>query len=677
MTDSLPASLSEDQRATLDAFAAFVASPDDSVFIMSGAAGTGKTTLIGQMVEAARSLNRQTHLAALTGRAATIAKVRTGRDATTLHSFLYRFDPRASKVVEGLPQLVFSLRDPRDDTVSVLFVDEASMLGSGPSGELATMQFGSGNLAADLVGYWFTRSSSIGRPSKLVLVGDPFQLPPVGNDESIAFSSGWQALVDDVVGSRLSTVRADLNTVHRQGLGGVLDLATRYRDAMEVGDFRTIPMPPIDDAEVRAHATEGASLLPWARQVAADPHSHAIIAYTNAGVAVWNRRVRQERWGDADAPIRAGDVVVTTRHDPRSGLDNGELLQVETADAEISVIAHLGREVHLRQVAVQSASGGQVFDALLADGTLDSPDRTMSRDDSQVLWVDFTQRHRGLRDSTPEFWDAVRRDPILNPIVAKYGYALTGHKAQSGQWERVVVDFAAFPMAPDSEHGFRWAYTAITRARSGLDLIDQPHRSPFSRLTSGAPGSTSDAIQDADSGLSALARRERAEGAVVAWAASHAFRLTLIGRKDYNTRYELAREGRVALFDVYFGKDGIATNRLPVRSDPEPMDDLMPPISLLERASMEGMARPRDPRVDDALKTIENALRADQLSVHFRRAPDWAVELEVGIESAEEVGVLVLHFRKSGVFSSPTWKRAPSEEVRMRVGLVLERLARA
>lgn len=677
MTDSFPGSLSEDQRATLDAFVSFLASPEDSVFILSGAAGTGKTTLVRQMVEAARHLNRQTHLAALTGRATTIARVRTGGDATTLHSFLYRFDPRASKVVEGVPQLVFSLRDPVDGMASVLFVDEASMLGSGPAAEFATMRFGSGHLAADLLRYWFGRSGPNRPSSKLVLVGDPYQLPPVGDDESIAFSpSGWETLVDAVVGSRLTTIRADLKTVHRQGLGGVLDLATRFRDAMEAGDFRTFPTPPADDAEVGAHATAGASLVPWARQVADDPHTQAIIAYTNAGVAGWNRRVRQERWGDPDAPIRAGDVVVTTRHDPRTGLDNGEILEIKTADPAVRVIAHLGREVHLRQVAIRSTISDQVLDALLADGTLDSPDRTMSRDDSQVLWVDFTQRHRGLRDSTPEFWDAVRRDPTLNPIVAKYGYALTGHKAQGGQWDRVVVDFAALPVAPDSEQGFRWTYTAITRARTALDLIDPPYRSPFSRLVSKeAEGSTSDDSQDDNSGLSVLTRRERAEGAVVTWATSHALGHRLIDRKDYSTRYELAREGRAALFDVYFGKDGIATKRIPVRSGSDPMDDLMPPISLLERASMEGMARPRDARVDAALTTIEDAIRADGLSVHFRQAPDWAVELEVG--SGEDVGVLLLPFRKSGVFSASSWKRPPSEEVRLRVSSALEALGRA
>jgi hypothetical protein len=382
------------------------------------------------------------------------------------------------------------------------------------------------------------------------------------------------------------------------------------------------------------------------------------------------------RWGSPDTPIRAGDVVVSTRHDPHGRFDTGEILQIEKADTDLRVIAHLGREVRLREVALTSSFRGEPFVALLADGTLDSPDRTMSREDFQVLWVDFTQRHRGLRDNTPEFWDAVRRDPVLNPIVAKYGYALTGHKAQGGQWDRVVVDFADFPVAPDSEEGFRWAYTAITRGRRGVDLIDPPYRSPFSRLASkGLAASPAGESDNGSAGLSAAERRERAESAVMRWGNTSALSYTLIGRKDYSTRFELAWDGPAVVFDVFFDKDGIATKRLPVRSGPVPVEDLLPPIVLLERASMEGMARPSDARVAEALVTVEDVMRGAGLTVHFRRELPWAVELEVG--SGDDAGVLVLSFRKSGVFSAKTWKRPPSGATRSRVDSLLATLGRA
>src|SRR4051812_17711210 len=94
---------SDDQASALVAFMAFLSGPEAGVFILSGAAGTGKTTLLGKFIDAVSSHQQRSHLAALTGRAATVARLRTGNQATTLHSYLYEFDPRASKVVDGTP----------------------------------------------------------------------------------------------------------------------------------------------------------------------------------------------------------------------------------------------------------------------------------------------------------------------------------------------------------------------------------------------------------------------------------------------------------------------------------------------------------------------------------------------------------------------------------------------
>jgi hypothetical protein len=575
----------------------------------------------------------------------------------------------------SVPRLVFKIANPADDPISVLFVDEASMLGATTQGEMETMQFGSGNLAADLLGYLFGQMERVGERPKMVLIGDPYQLPPVSDPVSVAFSvEGWGVLVHSALGHGLATSRASLTTVHRHGEGGVLDLATRYRDALVVGDFRMTPRPSADDAEVTTDGTGGGSLSARAAEVAADPRSQVVITHTNAGALVWNRLVRQERWGDPDLPVRERDLIVNTRRDPRTHLENGEILEVETAAATVHLIANLGREVHLREVTVRSTAGGQAQDALLVDNALGSDDRTMAREDFQVLWVDFTRRHHGLRESTPEFWDAVSRDPILNPIVAKYGYALTGHKAQGGQWDRVLVDFNALRMAPDSEEGFRWAYTAITRARERLVLIDPPYRSPFSRLASQDPSPWhANHVAENAPEQSPEARRLRAELAVETWANVLGFEVRVIARKDYNTRYEIAHDGRDAMFDVYFNGDGFVTKRLSVRAGADATEDLMPPLALLERASFEGMPRPSDTRIDAELDRIEELLRLGGLFAFFRQAKDWAVELEVG--QGEDVGVLTLNFRKSGVFSGRSWKRTPGDDARRRVDELFDGLA--
>jgi hypothetical protein len=64
-------------------------------------------------------------------------------------------------------------------------------------------------------------------------------------------------------------------------------------------------------------------------------------------------------------------------------------------------------------------------------------------------------------------------DKEYNPVLAKYGYAITGHKAQGGGWGNIIIDFSGF----NDEEGHlppSWIYTAITRAKSNLYIANYP-----------------------------------------------------------------------------------------------------------------------------------------------------------------------------------------------------------
>ena len=82
-------SLSVDQKAALSAFAEFISDSRPGVFVLSGAAGTGKTTLTRLLAESMLEPRADIAYTALTGRAATVAQARTRLPFTTLHAFLY------------------------------------------------------------------------------------------------------------------------------------------------------------------------------------------------------------------------------------------------------------------------------------------------------------------------------------------------------------------------------------------------------------------------------------------------------------------------------------------------------------------------------------------------------------------------------------------------------------
>lgn len=120
----------------------------------------------------------------------------------------------------------------------------------------------------------------------------------------------------------------------------------------------------------------------------------------------------------------------------------------------------------------------------LLDNFLETETGNLHPYDQRALYIDFKERVKKekIKPKTDQFKEAIRKDPYFNAVQAKYGYAITCHKAQGGEWSEVFVDFKVF-MGFLSLSFFRWAYTAITRAKSYLYSIDAPDYSPLSEFT--------------------------------------------------------------------------------------------------------------------------------------------------------------------------------------------------
>lgn len=69
---------------------------------------------------------------------------------------------------------------------------------------------------------------------------------------------------------------------------------------------------------------------------------------------------------------------------------------------------------------------------------------------------------------------AIKRDPFWGALEVKYGYAVTAHKAQGGQWACVFVDLSLMTLLPQDRNMVRWLYTAITRATERVYLLNPP-----------------------------------------------------------------------------------------------------------------------------------------------------------------------------------------------------------
>jgi hypothetical protein len=105
---------------------------------------------------------------------------------------------------------------------------------------------------------------------------------------------------------------------------------------------------------------------------------------------------------------------------------------------------------------------------------------------SKALYVDFQKRNPGLKLGQPEFKEALKADPYFNSVLLKFGYAITCHKAQGGEWRTVFVDFdGKNKLNADS---MRWSYTALTRAETSVVATNALHHSIL-KATKQAPAS--------------------------------------------------------------------------------------------------------------------------------------------------------------------------------------------
>ena len=68
----------------------------------------------------------------------------------------------------------------------------------------------------------------------------------------------------------------------------------------------------------------------------------------------------------------------------------------------------------------------------------------------------------------------LREDDYYNALQIKFGYAVTCHKAQGGQWMNVFLDIGYITEEMLGEDFYRWLYTAFTRATHHLYLVNLP-----------------------------------------------------------------------------------------------------------------------------------------------------------------------------------------------------------
>ncbi|MEO0603267.1 MAG: AAA family ATPase [Myxococcota bacterium] len=397
--------------------------PQGAEVRLSGHAGTGKSTLVGRLLE---EWHGDPLLLAPTAKAALRLREVTGRDAGTIHATLY-----GAPVERWVgPDGPCKGREQPDGTVTpppcgdcaceqrlewapkaelegrLVIVDEASMVGAAVARHL--------------------RQAVEDAGGRLLWVGDPGQLPPVG----------------DAPGVDLDHADVHLDVVHRSDRPGIVELSQRVREATDGEQLTRV----LVDAMERADDGIEVGFPGW------------------RGVALW----RREDWRRMLVVHRNVDrqrinADVRAALGCRAALHRRELLLIRKNDRGYVLNGELGRvqqvePIHgpLLRVTAEFAGILRTF-AIRADVLATTDNHEFERSRTQFRRM-LLLHGRGERF-----------------VNAQYGYALTCHAAQGSEADEVGVvwSFKDVDAAKDRrrfETLRRWLYTAVTRARRSLTL---------------------------------------------------------------------------------------------------------------------------------------------------------------------------------------------------------------
>ena len=240
------------------------------VFRLFGFAGTGKSTLARHLAE---HVDGDVAFAAFTGKAALVMRSKGCRDARTLHSLIYR----ATDTETEEPSFV--LNDESDAAhAKLIIVDECSMVDE--------------ELGRDLLSFG----------SKVLVLGDPAQLPPVKG------GGFFTEAEPDVM----------LTQVHRQAADNPI-----IRLSMMVRECQPLSRGVYGDTRIISRAELDPTFVTGADQV---------LVGMNKTRRAYNGRLRQLR-GFTGAMPQSGEKLVCLRNNRKKGLLNGALFTVKSAGA--------------------------------------------------------------------------------------------------------------------------------------------------------------------------------------------------------------------------------------------------------------------------------------------------------------------------------------------------------
>lgn len=370
--------------------------------VISGFAGTGKSTLIRFIIDALGLSEEEVAYVSFTGKAAEVLRQKGCKNACTAHKLLYY----STKTIDG--KFIFKPREVLDGYYKLIVVDEVSMLP---------------------IQLW---EQLLSHKVYVIACGDPFQIPPIDPNSDNHVLDNPHIFLDEIMRQAADSEIIQLS--------------------MNIRNMDPIAYKNGKESMVVTKSAVQNGMYTWADQ---------IIVGTNAKRAEINNLVRQLT-GKTGGKPQIGDKVISLENHwdladltGESALVNGTIGYItEIEETKISYPINLKfviGPIPVYRISIKTDTGEVFKDIIIDKKYIETGEKTLSPKQEYHIY-----KHRN-------------KFRFAAPCLFNYGYAITGHRAQGSQWEKVVVVEESFPR--DRIEHARWLYTSVTRAENKIILV--------------------------------------------------------------------------------------------------------------------------------------------------------------------------------------------------------------
>ena len=448
--------LTTKQDLTLYKLSEFILNEDDnSLFILKGYAGTGKTTILSSIINNLWKIKKSGVLMAPTGRAAKVLSNYTNTEANTIHKKIYFPKKNSSGNID------FVLQTNKSKN-TIFIVDEASMISSTSQNKKL---FDTTSLLSDLIQFVYS-----GYKCKIIFIGDTAQLPPVNSKLSPSLDPDY---LEENYNKNVLSIELD-EVVRQEVLSGILNNATTLRESLIDEDFEEFKFNISgfndiirlqDGEDIINSLTDSYNIF--------GKEETALIVRSNKRANLYNQQIRNRILFNENE-LSVGDNLMVVKNNyywlkstSEAGfIANGDIIKI----LEISRIVDL-YDFRFAEVTVQMIDYPKMkpFDTVLMLDTINLETPSLNYEKANHLYNEVMKDYVSEKVKYKRFLK-VKNNKYFNALQVKFSYAMTCHKSQGGQWTSVFVEQPYLPNGIDKDF-IRWLYTALTRAKEKLYLI--------------------------------------------------------------------------------------------------------------------------------------------------------------------------------------------------------------